>query len=200
MKYLDCSYGQVLIYYIHQFEWHARLDAYTLVHVYWKYIIKSMRLTHGLVLLPIYCIWCYRHVLAHIVQLYSYTNGLRQVSHHQVICTNVHLLVDPTITYDGTVSRQNLPKNKIALALYYACQQRMCKVSRGLLESVFLINITSLQWSTSQRHLEFKIYKWDNKLLKVLCHWFQHHGTRLFWWHFVAILALFILPLYIDIL
>ena len=47
-KYVDHLYGQALIY-IH--KWHEAGNRW--VHVYWKYNIKRMRLTHGLILCPL---------------------------------------------------------------------------------------------------------------------------------------------------
>ena len=64
----------------------------------------------------IHCIQCYRHVLVYLIQLCSYINSLRTVSHRCTICTNVHLLVDPNVTYDHPLLKQKLPNNNIGLS------------------------------------------------------------------------------------
>ena len=61
----------------------------------------------------IHGIQCYRHLLVYLIQLYSYMNSLE---HDHFICTHVHLLVDPHVTYDTPLSRQRFPNNNIALS------------------------------------------------------------------------------------
>ena len=62
----------------------------------------------------IHCIQCYRHLFVHLIQVYSYINSLRQVSHHPIICTNVHLLVDPNVADEGPLSRQIFPTTTLS--------------------------------------------------------------------------------------
>ena len=88
MKYVDCSYGQALIY-IHQ--WHEARNR--CVEVYWKYIIKSIKLTNGLILRP-FILYDVTDFSGYLIQLALYINSLRQVSHHHIMCTKFHLFVE----------------------------------------------------------------------------------------------------------
>ena len=68
-----------------------------------KYETYSLNLSAS-----IHFMQCYRHSIffVYLFQLYSYINGPRQVSHQHVICTNIHSLVDPNVTYDGPLVSQ----------------------------------------------------------------------------------------------
>ena len=46
--------------------------------------------------------------------------------------THYHLLVDPTVTCDGILSRHKLPNNHFALSQYYATHQGMYGLFSGL--------------------------------------------------------------------
>ena len=66
--------------------------------------------------MPIHCIQGYRHLLVYLIEVHSYISSLRQVPHHNAICTNSHLLVASHSTYHGPLLSQKLPNNTIAIS------------------------------------------------------------------------------------
>ena len=69
---------------------------------------KHTRLTNWLILIP-FIVYDVIAIYWFIYFSYIHINSLRKVSHllWHVICTNVHLLVDPHVTHDGPISMQN---------------------------------------------------------------------------------------------
>ena len=56
----------------------------------------------------IHYLQCYSHLLVNLIMLYNYIDSIRQVTHHQVNCTNSYLLVDPNVSYESFLSRQKV--------------------------------------------------------------------------------------------
>ena len=79
----------------------------------------------------IHLIWYYRQVLVHLISIYTYIDSLRHVSHHHIICTHYHLLVDPNVTYD------NQGRSSQTIALPYHTMPIM-QIMYGLLWRSFL--------------------------------------------------------------
>ena len=52
----------------------------------------------------------YRQVLVDLISIYTYIDSLRHISHHDIICTHDHLLVDPYATCDRSLSKGELSR------------------------------------------------------------------------------------------
>ena len=64
----------------------------------------------------IHFVWYNRHVLDHLISVWTYIASLGHVSHLHTICTHYHFFVDPNATYGSSPSRQNVSKNNVALS------------------------------------------------------------------------------------
>ena len=81
--HVDHSHGQIVIC-IHKL--HEAGNRW--VHVYWKYTIKQYETYTLTYSITSHCIRCYSHLLVHLIQIRSYISGLKQIPHHNVICTD----------------------------------------------------------------------------------------------------------------
>ena len=110
MRHVAHSYGQALIY-IHQLH----EAAHWWVHVYWKFKIKSMRLSIWQYTMSIHFRWYSKQLLVHLVSINRHS--LIHVSLHHIICTHSYLLVDPNITHDSPLLHHDLHNNDTGISV-----------------------------------------------------------------------------------
>ena len=132
--------GQTWIYIYQRYEVGHRC-----VHLCWKFKIKRIRLL----------------VLVHLISIHSYINSLRHVSHHHIICTHYHLLVDTNVPYDGLLSGQEFPMRQTItlpddnIMLHRRVRMACC---HGLFDKSFYLNREGLEWKISGT-IKFALYR-----------------------------------------